>query len=295
MEYKGFHITEEKDRILVANVRDFHPVHTFECGQCFRWERQEDGAYTGVARNKVVQIRFEKGILEIRNATARDFMEIWFEYLDLDRDYGAIKEELARKDPVLREAIAFGYGIRLLRQELWETLISFIISSNNRIPRIMKIINSLSKAYGSELQMEGKQFSSFPAAEKLSRSSVEELEVCRGGYRCKYIVYSARMVQRGEVSLDSLKDMDTDEARKEIMKLPGVGPKVADCILLYSGTRYDVFPTDVWVKRVMEELYFKREASLKEIQEFVSGRFGNLAGFAQQYLFYFARENKIGI
>jgi N-glycosylase/DNA lyase len=135
---------------------------------------------------------------------------------------------------------------------------------------------------------------SFPGADKLSEAGMEELEACRGGFRCKYILNTARMVKNGEVRLEELEGMDTGKAREELMKFPGVGPKVADCVLLYSGTKQDVFPTDVWVKRVMEELYFKREASFKEIQDFASSYFGDLAGFAQQYLFYYARENRIG-
>ncbi len=295
LNYKGYKITEESSGIFVEGVRDFHPVHTFECGQCFRWIRDEEGGYTGVVRDKVARIKFEEDILQIQNATAGDFEELWFDYLDLGRDYGAIKERLVQKDAIMEKAIEFGHGIRLLRQDLWETLISFIISSNNRIPRIMKIIGAIAGAYGEELQLKGKRYYTFPPAGRLAVSSVEELDVCRGGYRCKYIINSARMLHSSVLDLERLKGLGTEEAREEIMRLPGVGPKVADCILLYSGTRYDVFPTDVWVKRVMEELYFKKETSIKDIQRFVREYFGELAGFAQQYLFYYARENRIGV
>ena len=293
MDYKGYKVKEEKDRVIVENVRDFDPVHIFECGQCFRWVRQPDNSFTGVVRGKVANISYQDGTLVIKNSSLKDFQDIWFEYLDLGRDYGEIKA-LLDKDEHMKKAIEYGYGIRILKQDLWEVLISFIISANNRIPMIMKTVAAMSKLYGDEIQYDGMAYYSFPGADKLFEAGIEELEACRGGFRCKYILNTARMVKNGEVRLEELEGMDTGKAREELMKFPGVGPKVADCVLLYSGTKQDVFPTDVWVKRVMEELYFKREASFKEIQDFASSYFGDLAGFAQQYLFYYARENRIG-
>lgn len=294
MEYKGYKLTEEKDRIIVENVRDFDPVHIFECGQCFRWLKQDDGSYIGVAKERAIRLSYDNGAIEIINSTIQDFINIWYEYFDLGRDYSEIKEKLA-KDDIMREAIKFGYGIRFLKQDLWEMIISFIISANNMIPRIMRTVSSIAKVYGEEIELQGKEYYTFPQVDKLSNSSVEELDFCKGGFRCKYIINTSRMAMKGEVRLDKLNDMNTENARKELMKFPGVGPKVADCILLFSGLKYDVFPVDVWVKRVMEELYFKRDASFKEIQDFARDYFGELAGFAQQYLFYYARENKIGV
>jgi len=294
VEYKGYRVKEEHKKVIIENVRDFDPVHIFECGQCFRWIRQNEGTYTGVAKGRAVNVGYSEGRLEIENSSTNDFTDIWFDYFDLGRDYSEIKQRLA-KDEIMREAIKFGKGIRILRQDLWETLISFIISANNRIPMIMKVVAAISKLYGDEIVYNGKSFYTFPEVDRLAKSSVEQLEVCRGGFRCKYIVKTSGMVQEGVVDLRALVHMGTAEARGELTKFPGVGNKVADCTLLYSGTKYDVFPTDVWVKRVMEELYFKREASFKEIQDFSHEYFGELAGFAQQYLFYYARENRIGV
>ncbi|WP_010681031.1 DNA-3-methyladenine glycosylase family protein [Acetivibrio cellulolyticus] len=293
MDYRGYKISQEGNRIIVRNIKDFDPVHTFECGQCFRWIRQDDGSYTGVARGKVLNVSVDDGVLILKNTDLDDFKNIWFDYFDLGRDYGKIKEAIM-KDNTMKEAAAFGWGIRLLKQDIWEALISFIISANNRIPRIMKTVGAISKVYGVELEMDGKSYYSFPEVDKLTQSSIEDLEVCKGGFRCKYILNSSLMISEGDISLGNISQMDTDMAREELMRFPGVGPKVADCVLLYSGTKFDVFPTDVWVKRVMEELYFKRDAGFKEIQKFAGSYFGDLAGFAQQYLFYFARENKIG-
>lgn len=293
MNYKGYEISQEGNEVWVYKVQDFNPVHVFECGQCFRWNRENDGSYTGVAKKKVINVAFENEKLVIKNATLEDFKNIWFDYFDLGRDYSLIKKQIV-KDEIMEKAVEYGYGIRILSQDIWETLISFIISANNRIPRIMKIVESISRIYGNEIKMGENSYYTFPEVSKLATSTLEKLEVCRGGFRCKYIINSSTMVNEGEVDLYKLKEISTDKAREELMKFNGVGPKVADCVLLYSGTKQEVFPTDVWVKRVMEILYFKRETTLKEIQDFSREYFGTLAGFAQQYLFYYARENKIG-
>lgn len=293
MEYRGYRIFQEENKIIVENMTDFDPVHIFECGQSFRWIRQADKSYTGVAKGRALNVKYSDGRLELYNTGLRDFKNIWFDYFDLGRDYSLIKEKVM-KDEVMRQAVSFGAGIRILRQDIWEMLISFIISANNRIPMIMKTVAAISKVYGNEIEMDGQKYHTFPHHRELAQSTLEKLEVCRGGFRCKYIISASQMINEGIIKLTDVAGMNTSGARDYLMKFSGVGPKVADCVLLYSGTKYDVFPTDVWVKRVMEELYFKREAGFKEIQDFAADYFGEYAGFAQQYLFYYARENKIG-
>ena len=311
MKYKGYTINVIEDKhISVNNIKDFNLVHIFECGQCFRWYKQKDGSYTGVVKGKVINIAYKEdayredvykknankgeGTLYIKNSSIDDFINIWYEYLDLGRDYNKIKQVLSKKDNIMKKAVEFGYGIRLLKQEFWETLISFIISANNRIPMIMKAVASISKSFGENIFFDDKTYYSFPKVESLSAARIEQLSICKVGFRCKYIDKTSKMMNEGVLKLPELFEASSNEAREQLKKFPGVGNKVADCTLLYSGIKYDVFPTDVWVKRVMEELYFQREASLKEIQEFALDYFGDLAGFAQQYLFYYARENKIG-
>jgi len=294
MEYKGYSINSTKDGSLaIKNVRDFNLTHVFECGQCFRWIKQQDGSYKGIVNGKAVKVSFNNEILYITNATEQDFIDIWYEYFDLGTDYSMIKAIL-EKDDIMSEAIKTGYGIRLLRQDFWELLISFIISANNMIPRIMKTVDSLSVLKGNCIEPDNNLYS-FPVISQLANSTLEEVQQCKAGFRCKYIYQTSKIMQENIITREMLRDMDTDIARKELMKLPGVGPKVADCILLFSGLKYDVFPTDVWVKRVMEELYLKKEANLKEIQNFAKDHFGELTGYAQQYLFYHARLNKIGM
>jgi N-glycosylase/DNA lyase len=293
MEYRGYKIYTDKNDVKVYGVNDFDPVHTFECGQCFRWRREADGSYTVIAGSNAANISYLDGILKLKNTSIERFKEFWFDYFDLERDYSWIKRQIV-KDEIMEEAVKFGNGIRILKQDLFETLISFIISSNNRIPMIMKVVASICRNYGNEIEYNGEKFNAFPEAMRLASTSLEELSGCKGGFRCKYIRTASEMVAKGEIDLTSLKGVDIDSCRNLLMKIPGVGRKVADCTILYSGTRYDVFPTDVWVKRVMEELYFKKEASFKEIHSFAVSKFGDLSGFAQQYLFYYARENRIG-
>ena len=293
MIYKGYELDLDENGLTIEGITDFDPVHTFECGQCFRWRREPDGSYTGVVRGRAANVGYTPGRLVLRNVSVEDFEHIWFDYFDLGRNYGDIKKAVAI-DGIMEKAVEFGSGIRLLRQEPWETLISFILSSNNRIPRIMKIVEDISRFYGRELEYGGRGYYGFPDVQSLAACSLEQIQACRAGYRCGYIHRTAAKVASGEFDLQKLAGLETAEARNYLMQLYGVGSKVADCVLLYSGTRYDVFPTDLWVKRVMEELYFKREASFKEIQQFAAENFGEYAGIAQQYLFYYAREQRIG-
>jgi N-glycosylase/DNA lyase len=291
--YRGYEIREENNKVYVDNVKDFDPVHIFESGQCFRWKKEQDGSFTGIAMDRVVNVRKDGNAIIIDNATVDDFIRIWFDYFDLGIDYSAIKEILS-KDDIMRRAISFGEGIRLLKQDLWEVVISFIISANNNIPRITKIINAISAMFGKQMNYKGKVYYTFPEIDALANAEVDKIAECRAGYRCSYIVKTAHAISNGEFDLTRLKNLGTGDAKKELLKLPGVGPKVADCILLFSGTKFDVFPVDVWVARVMKELYFGYEPGKAEIMDMVQKKFGSLAGYAQQYLFYYARENKIG-
>jgi N-glycosylase/DNA lyase len=287
-------INEVENGLILENVADFDAKHIFECGQSFRWAREEDGSYTGVAYGRAINVwsDYDKGIVKIDNTSLRDFEDIWFDYFDLGRDYGAIKEALC-VDPVLDMAVKHGRGLRILRQEPWELLISYIISANNSIPMISRSIGLLSEMYGSRISYRGKDYYAFPTQSELQDATLEGISLCRAGFRCKYIYQAVKMVSGGELRLDDIEDMDMDEARKELMRVPGVGPKVADCIMLFSMGKYRAYPVDVWVKRVTEYFFLERDVKMKEIQKFAADKFGDLAGFAQEYLFYYAREFKI--
>lgn len=280
--------------VMLEDVQHFDAKHIFECGQCFRWKKEEDDSYTGVAYGRVLNVKsdYEKGTVVLKNTNRREFEEIWCDYFDLDRDYGEIKAILS-KDEVLKGAIEYGRGIRILNQEPWELVISFIISANNNIPRISKSIDVLSEMFGEPISYRGKTYYSFADKQALGSAELEQIDMCRAGFRCKYIYQTARMIDRDELDLEATAGLSTEMAKKELMKLPGVGPKVADCIMLFSMQKHDAYPIDVWVKRVTEYFYLHEDVSMKQIEQFARDRFGSLAGFAQQYLFYFAREQKI--
>lgn len=287
-------ITETENGLILENVRDFDAKHIFECGQCFRWAKEEDGSYTGTAFGKVLNVRsdYDKETVILENTNREEFQDIWYDYFDLGRDYGVIKEKLSR-DTVLDMAIKYGRGIRILNQEPWEILISYIISANNSIPMIARSIGLLSEMYGKKLSYKGKAYYAFPTCSELQSAGIEELSSCRAGFRCKYIYQAVGMVNSGEINLREIASMGIGDARKELMRIPGVGPKVADCIMLFSMKKHKSYPVDVWVKRVTEYFFLGRDVKMKEIQRFAEEKFGDLAGFAQEYLFYYARELRI--
>ncbi len=273
----------------------FNLKHIFECGQCFRWNKEEDGSYTGVFKNSVLNVKAENGNIIFKGICNGNIKDIVIDYFDLDTDYGKIKEELKKVDKYLEESINFGSGIRILNQDLWEMLISFIISANNNIPRIKGIIERMSKKYGKEIIYNKKTYYTFPTAQELSKASIEDLRSLGLGFRDKRIYETTQKIKNNEFNLEQIKEIkDTNLIREKLETLPGVGPKVADCILLFGLKRFEVFPIDVWVRRVMNDLYIKKEdetkVNKKEIEELAKTKYKNLAGIAQQYLFYWRRE-----
>ena len=285
---------EETDKGLILREASFEPSHIFECGQCFNFHKEEDGSYTAVFLEKIINVlKLDDASSLIRNISLEDFNEIFYDYFDLGLDYEAIKEDIAI-DPVMEKATAYGYGIRILNQEVFETTISFIISANNQIPRIKKAVRIISERYGDYIgEYKGRKYYSFPRPEVLMKVKPEDLrEYARVGFRDKRIVEASRMIYEGQ--LDGASKLDTEELRKKLIELPGVGPKVADCILLFAYHRRETFPVDVWIKRVMETLFIKKEVPKKEVDDYARKYFGKNAGYAQQYLFYYGREEKIG-
>ena len=273
----------------------FELADVFECGQCFRWNKEENGSYTGVFHKNVINVEKNGDVITFKGVCEGNIEKVCTQYFDLERDYSKIRNELSKIDDNLKNSIEYGKGIRILNQDLWETIISFIISANNNIPRIKLIIDRLSKSYGQKIEWDGKEYYTFPTAEELKNVKVEDFRKLGLGFRDIRLYETTKMVLNKEVDLDNLKNMPTEKAREELLKLSGVGPKVADCILLFSDLkRFDVFPIDVWVRRVMNELYIKKEdetkVTKKEIQDIADSKFGNLQGLAQQYLFYWKRE-----
>lgn len=288
-------IYEKDNKVILEGVSDFDPKHIFECGQCFRWKDQGDGSYTGVAKGRVINVSREGDTIYLKNTNLEDFNNIWKDYFDLNTDYSKIKNELRNMDEYLEKATEFGWGIRLLRQDPWEMIISFIISSNNRIPMIQKAIKNLSREYGTYIgSYEGEDYYDFPTPQQLSKASIEEIRACSTGFRDKYIKSTTEEVIKNNDDVYSYRNLSTEDCIKELLKFNGIGPKVGDCIALFGMQKYDTFPVDVWVKRVMQEFYVEDDMSLPKIRKYAIDKFGDLSGFAQQYLFYYARELGIG-
>lgn len=287
----------EEQKYVLENAKSFNLRDIFECGQCFRWNKQEDGSYTGIWKENVLNIRQEDNKIIFKGICQNGDIEKEIkEYFDLDRNYEEIKDKLAKIDENMKLSIKYGEGIRILNQDLWETIISFIISANNNIPRIKGIIERLSKKYGKEIKWNNESYYTFPTAEELKNVTVEEYRNLGLGFRDIRLYETTKMINEKQIDLEKLKqNPNTQEVRDKLLTLSGVGPKVADCILLFSTLkRFEVFPIDVWVRRVMNELYIKKEdetkVSKKEIDKLAQEKFGNLAGMAQQYLFYWRRE-----
>lgn len=276
----------EGSNLTVTGLKDFNLTEILECGQCFRFEKLGDLEYKIIALGRALTLHQQGDTLTLTDCTLHEFEEKWIHYFDLKTDYAAIKAEISKDDAIMQAAVNYAGGIRLLNQEPYECLLSFIISQNNNIPRIKGIISSMSSKYGTNGR--------FPTLSELKDVTEEELFALKMGFRNKYIYDAVKRLEKGDVVLDSLFDMDTDSARTELIKIKGVGPKVADCVLLFSLGHRNVFPIDVWVRRVISELYFNgREQSLKTIANFAQNKWGSLAGFAQQYLFYFARSGEM--
>ena len=284
-----------EQQYILRDAKSFEPVHIFECGQCFRWNKEEDGSYTGVIKNSVVNVKKIGNNVEFTGVCDENIKQICEEYFNLQTNYEAIKEKLSNIDIYLKNSIKYGNGIRILKQDLWETLLSFIISANNNIPRIKTIIERIAKKYGDKIEYKNNIYYTFPTAEMLQNASIEDFRSLGLGFRDVRIYETVQKTLKGEIDLEELKqEENTERLRKELLEIPGVGPKVADCVMLFALNKFDVFPVDVWVKRVISELYFdKKEQTPNVIHEFAEKQYGDLAGLAQQYLFYWRRENSI--
>jgi len=287
----------KEQNLVIKNVKSFNLTHIFECGQCFRWNKNEDESYTGVVRKNVINIKMKNNDVYVSSYGEDNLEELFQNYFDMERDYEGIKSNLSKIDEHMKESIQYGDGIRLLNQDLWETIISFIISANNNIPRIKGIIERISKRFGDKIEWNGCEYYTFPNPQQLGKASVEDLRNLGLGFRDIRVYETTKKVLNKEIDLEKLhQEKNTETVREVLLTLPGVGPKVADCILLFSTLkRLDTFPIDVWVRRVMNDLYIhddnEGKVDKKLIMSVANEKFGDLCGIAQQYLFYWKRES----
>jgi len=308
MDYKT--IKSCDSYVLIEEVKNFKLKHIFECGQIFRFEEISEGNFIVIAFGKLIELKEESNNILIYNSTEEEVRNIWLKYFDLDRDYSKIKEELS-KDNLLRESIEFGHGVRVLNQDPFEMLLSFIISARNNIPSIKKTVNKISTMWGQKIDYKGNIYYAFPSIYEIKDATLEEIQETGASFRSKYIIDTIQNVYNStkerenlkgnednpylKYNLDYIKSLNDDECHDALQEFKGVGAKVADCIMLFSMEKTSAFPVDVWVKRAMIHFYGAEDSSLNKIRIFARNKFGKLAGFAQQYFFYYARENKIKI
>ena len=292
------------EQLVLKNQKNFELKDIFECGQCFRWKQEANGSYTGVVKVGVINVNKKgKDIIIKGYVDGRcDFENFCNDYFNLSCNYEKIQKCISKDDNVMKQAIHFGNGIRILNQDNFEMLISYIISAANNIPRISKCISNISCKYGKKVTIskkeslglfeveETREYYLFPSADSLSDATLEELRNCNLGFRDKYVLENAKKVASGELNLNTVEQMDYKIAKKELTKLNGVGDKVADCILLFSMKKHEAFPVDTWIKKIMNETYVDSK-NVKKINEYAENKWGENAGIAQQYLFYYKREN----
>lgn len=276
MKYEIF-----ENEIVIYDKQDFNSKHILECGQIFTYEKLEN-CYKVYSEDKYAIIEENEDCVKIKT----NFPKYFEEFFDLKNDYSLIKKELLKYD-FMKEPIEFGNGIRILKQNLFEMLISFIISANNNIKRIQLIINRMKEEIGEKKN----GYYAFPTREKMLLKDEEFFKKIGAGYRAKYLYQVIRQID--EEKLNNFMLLPTDELRKELVKLMGVGPKVADCILLFSMNKRDVFPVDTWIDKVMRKYSDNDKITKKQIQELVKKDFGKYSGIINHYMFYWGRENKI--
>lgn len=284
--------------VVVKNISGLDVHKTFDCGQSFRFERVENSAhaceYSGVAFGRLVSFAQDGSDLYVYNSSLDDFERIWAPFLCLDVDYALIGEDIARlgRGTALERAEEYGRGIRILRQDAFETVISFIISQNNNIPRIKKIIENMAAAYGEKIEVgadmadhicASSSLCAFPNVSRLAQLGEQDLRDLKMGFRAGYVLDAATKIHSGEIDLDALADLATNDCIEALCTVRGVGAKVASCAALFGMGKYDAFPIDVWIKKVAQK-YFAEDT-----QPFCAERFGKYAGIAQQYLFYYER------
>lgn len=257
---------------------ELSPYKTFECGQCFRWNADENGGYVGVASGRAARVLTRGGMAVIE--CGEEDIGFWREYLDMDTDYVKARESVMLGE-YLTECAEYGRGIRILRQDKWEALCSFIISQCNNIPRIKSIVEKLCAMFGEAIETPWGVKYSFPTASRVALLEEPELAPLRSGYRAAYIINAARAVASGDIDLEYAATLDGNEARKYLKSLNGVGDKVANCAVLFGLHRMDAFPVDVWIKRALKE---------NLPAGFDPATLGDYAGLAQQYMFFHARE-----
>ncbi len=286
-------VLQKNENLLLKDVEDFNIEHILECGQCFNFEKIGDMEYIIVAYGRMLHIKQEASLVTMYNTTLDEYENIWKHYFDMEIDYGDIKAYLKNNDEKIVDAVDDKWGIRIINQEFHETLLSFIISQNKQIPHIKQIVRAISESFGNELgEYNGRMYYSFPTMEQLKEATEDDFRALKTGFRAPYLMDAIDKMKSG-LCMNTFAELEYDEAIREMLKIKGVGEKVANCVALFSLGYRNAFPVDVWVKRVMEETYFGQDTSKEEIMRFAKEKFGEYGGYAQQYHFYHMRDGKM--
>lgn len=280
---------------IIIKVKTFNLKYTLECGQCFRWKKvdSEKIEYVGVIKDRVIKIKQVNDKLYVKSSNMDKLKDVVYEYFDLNTDYEKIEDTISKIDLNVNKAVSNTTGIRILNQDFFETLMSYIISSNNNIPRISKSVNVISEKYGKKVIFEEEEYYLFPTPTELKDVTDEEYQKCGVGFRARYLKHAVEDMLNNKIDIKNVDNVDTNVLKEKLLQIMGVGPKVADCVLLFSCKKGEVFPIDVWVERIMTNIYFQnygRTIKKKEILEYASENFGKYAGIVQQHLFYNIRE-----
>ena len=274
--------------IKIELKNNFNLDSTVTCGQIFRYYKLEDNSYDIILKDRVINV-YKKDNYIIASSNNEDDLEIVVRnYFDLDNDYENINKYLLEKDSLLKDAIMFSCGLMMIRQDPFETLIEYIISANNGVPNITSALNNIAKKYGKKVLFNKKEYYLFPSYKDLKDVTKEDFRECKVGFRDKYLESIVYKLNNNIINLDDFNKLDSNEAMDKLMENNGIGPKVASCILLFAYQRYDVFPVDTWVKKIMESNY--NIIGEKNIREFASKTYGKYSALAIQYLFNYSRN-----
>lgn len=288
----------KKDWDLIFQMENINIKYTLDCGQCFRWKqifenRDNTYEYIGVLQDRVIKIRQEKNNFYVSSNKKDKLKETVYNYFDLYNNYEMIEKRISKIDSNIATSLKHSTGLHILNQPVFETMISYIISANNNIKRISGSVEKISRMFGKKIEFEGNDYYLFPTLKELKLATNENMLSCGTGFRSRYIIHNIKRLLENDDLLSSYNQMDSGVLRKELLTYMGIGIKVADCIMLFSMNRGEIFPIDIWVKRVMEKLYMKENTSIKEIEAYAKEKFKNDAGIIQQHLFYNIREGNI--
>ena len=269
---------------------NFDLKSTITCGQIFRFVIESDGSYTVIIKDRVINLKEENDYIIIESSKEDNLKEVIYDYFDLNRDYGLIEKNILKCDKKLKDALIFSRGLKMIHQDPFETIISYIISQNNRVPSIANALNLISQNYGEKVIFKNKEYYLFPSIDTLKKLTISNFRSCKVGFRDKYLYEIMKNIEEKSLDIESIYNMNSEESLKYLVSFKGIGNKVASCILLFAYQKFDVFPADTWVKKFMKEEY--NIEGEKNIKEFTSKVYKEYSGLAIQYMFNYKRNKK---